>query len=550
MTKHWYHHAIIYSLDIKVFADSNGDGMGDMHGLISKLDYLRSIGINCLWLLPFYPSPKVDDGYDVKDYDNIDEAIGDFEDFDELIRELKLRGMRLIMDLVVNHTSIEHPWFLEAKSSRDSPYRDYYIWHDDPDDESEKVIFDDAENSIWEYSEETGSYYLHRYYKEQADLNIANPKVREEILKIMKFWLDKGVDGFRVDAAHVVSDPTHVKKTDYTNLHRFFGDMREFLEKHNSETILLGETSVEPDELNKYFKSKDHKPRMHMLFNFLANKHLFLAIARGDGASLTEGLTLFKDIHLSHWLNFVRHHDELNLELLDDDERREVWEVFGPEEDMRIFGHGIRRRLPPMVENDHRKMKLVYATTFSLPGCAMINYGEEIGMGDDLNLDGRKSVRTPMQWSTEPNGGFSHAPKEKLYRPVIDEGEFSFRNINVRQAQMKPDSFFNWMCTLIRLRTQNPIIGYGEWSIQKPLDKRAAALCYKAGHGRLLVVFNFSGEEITVKIAADFVAKKKANVFWDDVYEDEIDLDQLKLHPYGFRWIEIYDEEKVNYINP
>src|SRR5690606_21009345 len=269
MTKHWYHHAIIYSLDIKVFADSNGDGMGDMHGLISKIDYLRSIGINCLWLLPFYPSPKVDDGYDVKDYDNIDEAIGDFEDFDELIRELKLRGMRLIMDLVVNHTSIEHPWSLEAQSSRDSLYRDYYIWHDNPDDESEQALFGDAESSIWEYSEDTGSYSLHRYYKEQADLNIANPKVREEILKIMKFWLDKGVDGFRVDAAHGVSDPTHVQETDYTNLHRFFGDMREFLEKHNSETILLGETSVEPDELNKYFKSKDHKPRMHMLFNFL-----------------------------------------------------------------------------------------------------------------------------------------------------------------------------------------------------------------------------------------------------------------------------------------
>lgn len=551
MTKHWYQNAIIYSLDVKVFADSNGDGMGDLHGLIGKIDYLYSIGINCIWLLPIYPSPKVDDGYDVKDYRSIDKAIGDFDDFEELIRQTKIRGMRIIMDLVVNHTSIEHPWFLESKSSRDSPYRDYYIWNDEPDDdESEKVIFDESENSIWEYSEDTDSYYLHRYFKEQADLNIANSEVRKEILKIMEFWLDKGVSGFRVDAAHVVSDPTHVKRTDYKNLHKFFGTMREFLDERDPEAVLLGEASVDADELKKYFKSQDEEPRMHMLFNFLANKHTFLAVARGDGDSLTKGIELYDEVQLSHWLNYVRHHDELNLELLNDDERLEVWERFAPEEDMRIFGHGIRRRLPPMVNHDLRKMKLFYAITFSLPGSAMVNYGEEIGMGDDLDLDGRKSVRTPMQWSTEPNGGFSPVSKEKLYRPVIDHGEYDYKKLNVRQEQMKPDSFFNWMCMLIRMRTQNEVIGTGEWSIQKPLDSRAAAICYQAKRGRLLVVFNCSGDELTVKIPTDFTPKKLANIFSDHPYDEETDLENLKLRPYGFRWIEIYHEDEVNYINP
>ena len=547
MTKPWYKNAIIYGLDVKVFDDSNGDGIGDLRGVINKLDYLRSIGINCLWMRPIHPSPKVDDGYDVKNYKAIDKALGDLNVFEELIYQTRLRGMRIIMDLVVNHTSIEHPWFLEAKSSRDNKYRHYYVWQDNPEDESEKVIFDHAETSIWEYSEETNSYYLHRYYKEQADLNIANSKVRQEILKIMKFWVEKGVSGFRIDAAHIITDPTYVKETDYKNLHRFFGEMRALLEELDTDTILLGEASVEPKELRKYFKSEDEKPRMHMLFNFLSNKYLFLAMAREDGASLSKGLDMVDEFQYAHWLNYVRHHDELNLELLDDDERREVWNAFAPEEYMRIFGHGIRRRLPPMVGNDTRRMKLFYAITFSLPGTAMINYGEEIGMGDDLNLKGRDSVRTPMQWSTLANGGFSSAAKDKLYHPVIDHGEYSYKNVNVRQEQLKPDSFFNWICILIRMRTQNPIIGNGDWSILKPLDKRACAFCYHSENKKLLVVFNCSREEITVEISNNFVSKKLSDIFADHPYDEtEIDLDRLKLHPYAFRWIEIYELDEEN----
>lgn len=551
MTKHWFKNAIIYSLDIEVFADDNNDGIGDIRGAINKLDYLRSIGISCIWLLPVYPSPKVDDGYDVKDYKNIDPDIGDLQDFDEFVYQARLRGMRIIMDLVVNHTSIEHPWFLEAKSSRDNPYRDYYVWHDNPDDESEKVIFSDTETSIWEHSPETDSYYLHRFYKEQADLNIANSAVRQEILDIMKFWVDRGVSGFRVDAAHIITDPTHIKETDYTNLHQFFEDMRALLEEIDPDLILLGEASVPPKELEKYFKSENGNPRMHMLFNFLSNKHLFLAMAREDGASLVKGLDLVDEFQYGHWLNFVRHHDELNLELLDDKERREVWNAFAPEEDMRIFGHGIRRRLPPMVKNDRRRMKLFYAITFSLPGTAMINYGEEIGMGDDLSLSGRDSVRTPMQWSTEPNGGFSTAAKEELYRPVIDHGQYHYKNVNLRQEQMDPDSFFNWMCLLIRMRTQFSIIGNGKWKILKTPDRRVAAFCYRAENSQLLVVFNCSREDVTVKIAADFKPIRLSDVFADYPYDEaDSNLDQLKLRPYGFRWIEIYDKEELDDSNP
>lgn len=547
--KPWYKNAIIYALDIKVFYDSNNDGIGDFHGLIKKLDYLASMGITCLWLLPFHPSPKADDGYDVADYYNVDPALGDLGDFAQFINEAKKRGLRIIMDLVANHSSIEHPWFKDAKSSRDSPYRDYYIWKDEPKEDKEKIMFEGMQESIWEYSEETDSYYLHRYFKEQADFNIANPELQKEILKIMDFWLKIGVSGFRIDAAHVISDPSDIEHVDYGVLHKFFGAMRNFVDERDPETVLLGEASVSPDELEHYFTGEKEKPRMHMLFNFLSNKHLFLAFAREDGDSFIKGLKLYNDVHLSHWVNFVRHHDELNLELLNEEERYEVWEAFAPEEEMRLFGHGIRRRLAAMVNHDEQKMKLFYAITFSLPGTPLLSYGEEIGMGDDMNLDARESVRTPMQWCVEKNAGFSEAPKEKLYRPVIDNGDYDYKKINIRDQQLDPNSFLNWMCYLIRMRREYPVFGNGDWHIMNPSDNRVAAWYFEGDEVTLMVACNLSKEEVTVNIISDIIPVKMVNVFEDSRYDEKIDIEAFKLKPFGFRWIEITEKEEINYIN-
>jgi maltose alpha-D-glucosyltransferase / alpha-amylase len=549
MINSWFKNAIIYSLDVKTFKDSDNDGMGDFQGLISKLDYLASLGVTCLWLTPFYPSPKIDNGYDVTDYYNIDAPLGNLGDFVQFIHEADQRGIKVIIDLVVNHASIRNSWFQDAKKNRDSKYRNYFIWDDQPKENKEKIMFEGMVDSIWEYTKETDSYYLHKYFKEQADFNIANPDLRSEVIKIMEFWLKLGVSGFRIDAAHVVTDPTDVDHINFDNLHRFFGDMRDFLKERNPQAILLGEASLPPDDHTQYFISEEGKPRMHMLFNFISNKHAFLAFAREEGSSLTKGLKLCKKVKRAHWVNFVRNHDELNLELLDEEEKKEVWEAFAPEKEMRLFGHGVRRRLPPMLKNDLTRLKSFYAIMFALPGTPLLIYGEEIGMGDDLSLGERNSVRTVMQWSDEENGGFSYCDKDRLFRPAIDHGDYSYHQLNVRDQQKKPDSFLNWLCSLIRTRKQNPVIGAGSWHILKPLNDKTAAWYFQDGKSPLMIVCNLSGEEVYTKIVADFIPQTMKDIFADSEYEDPKDLNNLLLNPYGFRWIQILNKKDINLLN-
>jgi maltose alpha-D-glucosyltransferase / alpha-amylase len=549
MTNEWYKNTIIYGLDVKSFKDSNGDGIGDFQGLISKLDYLDTLGINCIWLLPFYPSPKHDDGYDVADYYGIDPDLGNFGDFVEFVHAAKARGINVLIDLVINHTSIEHPWFLDAKKSRDSRYRDYYIWQDDPEHNEEKIMFEGIEDSIWEYTEETGSYYLHRFFKQQADLNVTNPEVRREILKIMGFWLKLGISGFRIDAAHIITDPVDVDHIDFDNLHNIFNEMRSFIDKHYPNSILLGEANVPHDELVNFFSLEEKDPRMHMLFNFLSNKYTFLAIAQKEGSALEKGLSLYKDINCAHWVNFIRHHDELNLELLNDAEKEIVFNAFAPEEEMRIFGHGIRRRVAPMFRNDKDKIKLIYAIAFSLPGSPLISYGEEICMGDDLSLQGRHSVRTVMQWMPEQNAGFSDAPKEKFVKPVVDHGEYHYKYINVMDQQKDPESFLNWISSLIRMRKQNPVIGHGEWRIVQSNDHRMAAIHYQQDDVVLLTAFNLSGDEVMAKLYPEFIAKQVMPLLNDHHYDLENGSINLKLPPYGFLWMEVLEKENISYVN-
>lgn len=546
MINQWYKNAIVYGLDVKTYKDSDGDGIGDFQGLIGRLDYLASLGVTCLWLLPFHPSPKQDDGYDVCDYYNVDPLLGNLGDFVQLIHEADQRGIRILMDLVVNHTSIEHPWFQEARKDRNSKYRDYYVWTDEPKENKQKVMFEGIEESIWKWVEETDSYYLHRFFKEQADLNMANPAVREEVLKIAGFWLKLGVSGFRLDASHIITDTVDVEHIDFGNLHQFFSQLRDFVDERNPNAVLLGEANVPPEELQSYFgdDNGNGNDRIHMLFNFLANKHTYLAFARKEGAALNMGLRLYEHLEIGHWINFIRHHDELNLELLSEQEREEVMDVFAPEEHMRIFGHGIRRRLAPMMMGDMSRIKFAYALIFALPGTPLLSYGEEIGMGDELELKGRDSVRTPMQWANEKNGGFSTAPEKELYRPVIDQGNYSYAHINVRDQQRKPDSFLNWIASLIRFRRQNSVIGFGKWAIVPADSNRITAVYYEKPDGCLLVVYNFSDRAVEASLTPGFIPRKLEDVFCEASYQDKPRLDKLALNPYGWRWIQVLEKEE------
>lgn len=552
MTNKWYKNIIIYGLDVKVYCDSDGDGTGDFQGLISKLDYLASLGITCIWLMPFYPSPKADNGYDVSDYYNIDPALGTLGDFVQFMHEAKKRGLYVLIDLVANHTSIEHPWFMDAKKSRNSKYRNYYIWTDEPKENKEKIMLDGFEESIWEYNEPTDSYYLHRYFHHQADLNISNPEVQNEILKIIDFWLKLGVDGFRIDAAHVISDPVDVEHIDFGNLHKFFSTMRGFIEERNSNAVLLGEVSVPPEELKKYVGGTNYdNHRLHLLFNFISNKYSMLGFARKSGETLAEGINLYEpvDMELAHWTNFVRHHDELNLELLNEAEQKEVMDHFAPEKDMRIFGHGIRRRLAPMLNNNMERVRLMYSIMAGLPGIPLISYGEEIGMGDDLDLPGRNSVRTPMQWSDDKNGGFSKAAKENLYRPVIDSGDYSYKRINVKNQLKDRNSFLNFISHLIKTRRQHPVIGKGRWEILKTNAPEAVAIYYEEPYENLITLYNLSDKTIELKVEGGFTARTIVEEFNDSPYEGAISLNKLKLKPFGFRWIKLLDKEEIQFIN-
>lgn len=348
----WYKNAIFYSLDVETFMDADGNGIGDFQGLTQRLDHLAGLGITCLWLLPFYPSPNRDNGYDVMDYYNVDSRLGTLGDFVEFMYEARDRGIRVLIDLVVNHTSNQHPWFQDARSGKNSKYRNYYVWSENPPKtKPEEIIFPGVEESIWEYDEKAGAYYLHHFYKEQPDLNIANPDVREEIRKIMGFWLELGVSGFRIDAAPFLINPIGI--SDCPDLKSFLRDMREFLSSRQGDAVLLAEANVEPEKIPVYFGNGN---RCQMQFNFLLNQYMFLALARKESQALYDGLKMLPDIpSVGQWLNFVRHHDELAVDQISNSEREEIFQALAPKKNMH-FGRGIRRRLPALLGNDRRRI--------------------------------------------------------------------------------------------------------------------------------------------------------------------------------------------------
>jgi maltose alpha-D-glucosyltransferase / alpha-amylase len=484
----WYKNTVIYSLDIDSFMDASGDGVGDFEGLIRRLDYLQYLGVGAVWLAPFHPSPQRDNGYDVSDYYSVDPVYGTNGEFVEFVHQAKKRGIKVMMDLVINHTSDEHPWFQSARKDPDSRYRDWYLWSKKrPSNWNKGMVFPGVQKRTWTYDKSAKAYYHHRFHHFQPDLNMENPHVRTEIRRIMGYWLELGVEGFRVDAVPFVIEKTVPGKEVGEKQFQHLSEFRRFLQWRVGDAIMLGEANVLPEESQEYFG--DDGGGIHMMFNFWVNQHLFLSLATGEVEHLVEAIRATKDIpHTAQWANFLRNHDELDLGRLTDEQRQTVFDRFAPEKRMHLYERGIRRRLGPML-GDRRHEEFAYSVMFSLPGTPVIRYGDELGMGDDLSLEEREAVRTPMQWAPEENGGFSTA--QETQHPVIDHGVWSYRHLNVAAQRRKPDSLLNWTARLIRLRKECPEIGWGECNILETCSPHILALRYDWRGNSVLVIHNF-----------------------------------------------------------
>lgn len=544
----WWKNAVVYSIDVETFADSNNDGIGDLPGLAQRIDYLAELGITVLWLMPFYPSPDRDDGYDITDFYNVDPRLGTLGDMVEVIRTAHDRGIRVIADLVINHTSDEHPWFKQARKSVDNPYRDWYVWRDTtPPDTSDKVVFPDAEDSIWEKDETTGQWYLHNFYKFQPDLNIANPKVRDEIFKIVGFWTQMGIDGFRVDAVPFILETTGytaAQKKELGDPQDFLREITSFLGRRTGDGILLGEVNIPYKQQHTYFGG-DRGDGLTMQFDFIGMQSIYLSLARHDARPLVKALAQRGSFPLgpeSQWANFLRNHDELTLDKLTDKQREEVFAAFGPEPDMQVFGRGLKRRVPSMMEGDPRRIRMAYSLLFSLPGTPSLFYGEEIGMGENLAEAGRMAVRTPMQWTSEPDGGFSDAPADKLVAPVPTDG-FSPEHVNVADQRSDPDSMLSFIRRLIFRYRQHPELGWGTFEVVDQPDHAVLVHSSRWEDHRVVAVHNFDAGGRRVEFTLDDVEPGTTLV---DVFGDErLPMDdgriELPLDGYGFRWLRVQE---------
>jgi maltose alpha-D-glucosyltransferase/alpha-amylase len=528
----WYQNAIFYELHIRAFMDSNGDGHGDLAGITQMLDYIQGLGVDCIWLLPHYPSPLKDDGYDISDYYNIHPDYGTLEDFQALVEAVHARGMRIIVDLVLNHTSEEHEWFRQAKSSRDNPYRDYYVWSDTEELYKEaRIIFLDTEKSNWEYHPETGQYYWHRFYASQPDLNFDNPEVEAEMFRVAKFWLDLGVDGFRADAIPYLYERPGTNCENLPETHAFMKRLRKFMDQEYPNRIILSEANQWPEDVRPYFGDGDE---VHMNFHFPLMPRLFMALKSGDISSVVEILEKTPPIPENcQWCTFLRNHDELTLEMVTEEERQWMWNEYAPEPRMRL-NLGIRRRLAPLLDNDLRKIMLANSLLMTLPGTPVIYYGDEIGMGDNINLRDRDGVRTPMQWDDSPNAGFSTAPSEALYAPVIESPAFGYRQVNVAAQQQDPDSLYYLIRALIAKRKEYSALGKGSFEWADVGNTRSlAAYWRKHKSQQLLFVHNLLPESQTVDLA-QLVSDDPISI----LEGAEVNAGALTLEPFGFVWLD------------
>ena len=538
----WWKNGVMYCLDVENFLDSNGDGVGDMEGLVERIDYLAGIGVSTIWLMPFYPSPDQDDGYDVSEFYGVDSRLGSLGQFVEVVRTARDRGMRVIIDLVVNHTSDRHPWFQAARSEPESPYRDWYVWADEPpEDTGITETFPGQQGGVWTYDEAAGQHYLHRFYEHQPDLNISHPAVREEIARIVGFWLELGVSGFRVDAVPFLIELEGIEGAPSIDPHRYLKDLRSFVQRRRGEAILLGEVNLPPKQQREFFGDEDGD-ELNLVFNFSVMQRIYLAMARGDATPVADALGELPPVPFdSQWATFLRNHDELTLDQLSDAERKEVFDAFGPDPDMQLYGRGLRRRLPPMLGGDQARLRMAYSLLFSLPGTPVLYYGEEIGMGENLAAPDRMAVRTPMQWSDEPGAGFSTADPETFPHPLT-EGTYGPLAVNVAAQRRDDGSLLNWFERLIRRRRETPELGLGSWAVVDTEPPSVLAHRCDWDGSTVVAVHNFAPEPCRLDVPLDGIDRVVGAIDLLDGAR-EIELDEpvlhLQLDGYGHRWLRI-----------
>jgi maltose alpha-D-glucosyltransferase/alpha-amylase len=534
----WYKNAVIYCLDVEKYQDANADGVGDFEGLMRRLDYLAGLGATCVWLQPFYSSPNRDNGYDVTDYYSVHEKHGSLGDFANFMNRAAALGLKVIVDLVVNHSSVDAPWFRAARENPKSPYRDWYVWSDErPKDHREGIVFPGQQTSTWSFDRRAGQYYFHRFYKHQADFNTWNPYVRAEIQKIMGFWLQLGVSGFRMDAVPFLVE----KKGAGVEHQQDFGllrEMRDFLQWRSGNAILLAEANVPPDENMNYFGPDGD--RLQMMLNFPVNQRLFYALATADLDPLIWALeqTATRPAD-AQWVQFLRSHDELDLGRLTEEQRQKVFDAFAPEKRMQLYERGIRRRLAPMLGNDRRRLELAFSLLFSLPGTPMMQYGDEIGMGDNLRLPERECARTPMQWTADPHGGFSRA--RKVVRPAISDEIYGYQRVNVADQRRDPASILNWTERVIRARRECPQISWGTFSILRTNVREVLALRYDWRDTSLVTLHNFADRPQTVRLKVE----RHNDRLLVDVFDSQHSRAQndgahrIRMPAYGWRWFRV-----------
>jgi maltose alpha-D-glucosyltransferase/alpha-amylase len=537
----WYKNAIIYCLNVGTYMDANGDGIGDFQGVMRRLDYLHGLGVTAIWLMPFQKSPGRDHGYDISDYYSVNPAYGTLGDFVEFTHGAKQRGIRVLIDMVVNHTSDEHPWFQEARRDPKSKYRNWYVWSKKkPPHANKGMVFPGVQKTTWTRDPVAKQYYFHRFYQFQPDLNTSNPEVQAEIQKIMGFWIELGVSGFRMDAVPFIIGTKGADVTKPREQYDMLRDFREFLQWRVGDSIVLAEANVLPNTNMKYF-GKDGD-RMHMMFNFQVNQNLFYALASADTRPLTKAMKRTEKRPASgQWGIFLRNHDELDLGRLTKKQRQTVFDAFGPEPEHQLYDRGIRRRLAPMLEGDRRRIELAYSLMFTLPGTPVLRYGDELGMGDDLSLPERECGRTPMQWSSEPHGGFTKA--EKPVVPVISGGPYGYEHLNAASQRRDPKSTLNWIERIIRMRKEVPEVGWGPFGILNTGDKAVLGIRYDWRNNSVLFLHNFAHDPREIEFSVGIgggVQCELINLLGDEhSYADKRNKHTVCLEGYGYRWYRV-----------
>jgi maltose alpha-D-glucosyltransferase/alpha-amylase len=535
----WYKDAVIYQLHVRTFCDSNADGIGDFAGLTQRLDYLQDVGVTAIWLLPFYPSPLRDDGYDIADYASVHPSYGSLEDFKTFLTAAHNRGIRIIIEMVLNHTSDQHPWFKEARSSRENPKRDWYVWSDtDTRYEGVRIIFVDTETSNWAWDPISKSYYWHRFFSHQPDLNFDNPKVLEALWEVMKFWLNLGVDGFRFDAVPYLVEREGTSCENLPETHAIIRDLRKRLDLTYPGRMLLAEANNWPADIRAYFGDGDE---FHAAFNFPLMPRMFMSVKLEDRKPIIDILEQTPEIpNNCQWCIFLRNHDELTLEMVTDIERDYMYDEYAMDKTMRI-NRGIRRRLAPMMDNDRRQIELLNGLLMSMPGTPVVYYGDEIGMGDNIYLGDRNGVRTPMQWTGERNAGFSTADPERLYSPVISNAVYGSQAINVDSQKRSKHSLLRWMKSLIQLRNSFKAFGRGSIQFLNPSNHRVLAYVRQFGEETVLVVNNLSSSAQAVELdVRRFKGYVPIEMFGRNLFPRFADLPYLlTLGPYQFYWFQL-----------